>query len=43
MVRRWSGGGPAVVQRWSAVVDRHWPPPLTGGPTVRGYIAAGNS
>ncbi|GKD46126.1 hypothetical protein Tco_1270771 [Tanacetum coccineum] len=34
-------GGPAVVDRWSATVDRHWPPltavgppPLTGGSVV---------
>ncbi|GKA80373.1 hypothetical protein Tco_0786969 [Tanacetum coccineum] len=26
-------GGPAVVLRWSVVVDRRWPP-LTGGPVV---------
>ncbi|GJX47535.1 hypothetical protein Tco_0272725, partial [Tanacetum coccineum] len=25
-VDRWSGGGPAVVRRWSAAVDRRWPP-----------------
>ncbi|GJZ34675.1 hypothetical protein Tco_0580492 [Tanacetum coccineum] len=32
-VDRWLIGGPAVVDRWSATVDRRWPP-LNGGPAA---------